>query len=124
MNRGFIVNQHPRMRNLMPTHAPLFGNDAKAEQRARECAVKKRTLSHTDDAIRNRSHDSSTVITGVQCARRILLTIVNEENCAGASTCAPACAFIGYPHKFTEWSSLSAAIAARLAASLARRDFC
>lgn len=52
-------------------------------------------------------------------ARRILLTIVNEENCAGAARRrAPACAFIGYPHKFIEWNPLSAAIAAKLAARL------
>lgn len=31
---------------------------------------------------------------------------------------APACAFIGYPHKFIEWNPLSAAIAAKPAARL------
>jgi len=56
-----------------------------------------RKLELADDAIGNRSHDSTVIITYTRTARRILLTIVNEKNCGGAAR-----VFIGYPHKFIE----------------------
>lgn len=78
--------------NFTPLSAPLFRNDANHPR------GKLRKLEFADDAIGNRSHDCYHNV-HADCARRILLTIVNKENCAGA---ARRRAFIGYPYKFIE----------------------
>lgn len=73
-----IVSQHPRTRNFMPLFAPLFRSSA---TRKRNDA---RGIKKVDPAAMTRSGIVYMIrrllLRLSQCARTILLTIVNEEN--------------------------------------------